>query len=345
MTSDFTIHSGDAVAVLQTLPSESVNCCITSPPYFGLRDYSVDGQIGLEETPEQYIERLVAVFREVRRVLRDDATLWVNIGDSYAGGKIGRADAGRDIGGCGGNLEGSGNPGGGMSRSVPDGLKSKDLIGVPWMLAFALRADGWYLRSEIIWHKPNPMPESVRDRPTKAHEQIFLLSKSPKYYYDGDAIQEPLAPASLSRYDYSFGGPKREALRDHHDDTGLGSRTSVIGNRKKPTGRNKRSVWKMATKPFKGAHFAVFPPELPMTCLLAGCPKGGIVLDPFSGAATTGIVATQHGRRYIGVELNPEYIAIANKRYADTIVKTMKAQMPPLPAHQTGATLESLFVD
>jgi DNA modification methylase len=318
----FVIHCGDALEVLRTLPSQSVNCCITSPPYYGLRDYGVDGQIGLDETPEQYVERLVTVFREMRRVLCDDGTFWLNIGDSYAG----------SWGNYGGQNRGSGKQRlittgshahqkayDGLERWRPpasrklEGMKPKDLIGIPWMLALALRADGWHLRSEIIWSKPNPMPESVKDRPTKAHEQIFLLTKSPKYYYNREAIKEPFSTDSKEA------DPKRAHI------TGRGAQQSSgasVGNPQKDNsggflpngdGRNKRSVWTMATKPFKGAHFAVFPPDLPRTCLLAGCPEGGVVLDPFSGVSTTGIAAVQHGRQYIGIELNSKYIDLANK--------------------------------
>ena len=321
--SDFVIHCGDALEVLKTLSSESVNCCITSPPYYGLRDYGVEGQIGLDETPEHYVERLVTVFREMRRVLCDEGTFWLNIGDSYAGS-------------CGGQNRGSGKQRqittgsqahqrayDGLERWRPptskklEGVKPKDLIGIPWMLAFALRADGWYLRSEIIWHKPNPMPESVKDRPTKAHEQIFLLSKSPKYYYDYEAIKEPFSTDPKENY------PNRARI------TGRGAQPSsgaAVGNPQQDksggfppngNGRNKRSVWTMTTKPFRGAHFAVFPPELPRTCVLAGCPEGGVVLDPFSGAATTGIVAAQLGRQYVGIELNPEYIELAYRRFEE----------------------------
>ena len=325
---DFVIHCGDALEVLKTFPSESVNCCITSPPYYGLRDYGVDGQIGLDQTPGQYVERLVTVFREMRRVLRDDGTFWLNIGDSYAGswGNYGGQNRGR-----GKQREiTSGSQAhqrayDGLERWRPptsmklDGLKAKDLIGIPWMLAFALRADGWYLRSEIIWHKPNPMPESVKDRPTKAHEQIFLLSKSPKYYYNYEAIKEPFVTDPRENY------PRRAHV------TGRGAQPSSgapVGNPQQDRsggfppngdGRNKRSVWTMTTRPFRGAHFAVFPSDLPKACLLAGCPEGGVVLDPFSGAATTGIVAVQHGRQYIGIELNPEYIELASRRFEETI--------------------------
>jgi site-specific DNA-methyltransferase (cytosine-N4-specific) len=221
-------------------------------------------------------------------------------------------------------------------------LKSKDLIGIPWMLAFALRADGWYLRSEIIWQKPNPMPESIKDRPTKAHEQIFLLSKSPKYYYDADAVREPFADKRMGnpgafKWSYANDAVTGKGVR------GAGGSSTKLQSEGwnadgKITGRNRRTVWTISTKPFKGAHFAVFPPELPKTCMLAGCPEGGVVLDPFSGAATTGIVAVQNDRKYIGIELNPDYVDLSNQRYADTVVK-----MPPMT--QNTATLESLFVD
>jgi DNA modification methylase len=271
------VYCGDVLEVLKTLPSESVNCCVTSPPYFGLRDYGVDGQIGLEETPGEFVERLVRVFREVHRVLRVDGTLWVNIGDSYAGSGKGRNGDGAHSAG-GNQATNKGTIAGHLRKTQGGpGVKPKDLIGIPWMLAFALRADGWYLRMDNIWHKPNPMPESVKDRPTKAHEYIFQFSKSQIYYYDADAIKEP----------------------------------SVTGNGT----RNKRSVWSITVKPFKGSHFATFPPELPETCLLAGSPEGGVVLDPFSGAATTGIVAVQHGRSYVGIELNPEYVEISQRRF------------------------------
>ena len=275
-----TIYQGDALEVLRGLPSESVHCCITSPPYWGLRDYGVEGQIGLKQTLQEYVEALVEVFREVRRVLRLDGTLWLNLGDSYAG-----------------------------SWGSASGLKPKDLVGVPWRVAFALQADGWYLRSDIIWHKPNSMPESVTDRPTKAHEYIFLLAKSRRYYYDAEAIKEPLArPEELLRKTPAvFGG------RNKHDGyrTRKHSGNEYVGTY---TGRNKRSVWTVPTKPFPEAHFAVYPPALITPCILAGCPVGGTVLDPFAGSGTTLLVATQHHRKSIGIELNPEYIEIAKRR-------------------------------
>jgi len=281
---------GDCRARLAELDAGSVNTCVTSPPYFGLRDYGHAGQIGLENTPAAFVAEMVAVFREVRRVLRDDATLWINLGDSYAGGgSIGRNDAGRDIGG-GGNKLGSGNPGHQGTRGAVRGLKPKDLIGIPWRVAFALQADGWYLRQDIIWAKPNPMPESVRDRCTKAHEYVFLLSKGPRYYFDADAIAEPLGAASV-------------ALLAQNVEAG-----DLIGT------RNKRSVWTVAAQPFREAHFATYPPELIEPCILAGCPEGGTVLDPFGGAGTTGLVADRLQRNAVLIEINPEYAEIARKR-------------------------------
>jgi len=247
--------------------------CVTSPPYFGLRDYGHDGQIGLEETPEEYIKAMVEVFRCVWDVLEDDGTLWLNIGDSYAGNNSRASNNGR---------AGFGNPREKVVNRTGEGLKTKDLIGIPWMLAFALRADGWYLRQDIIWHKPNPMPESVQDRCTKGHEYIFLLSKSQKYHFDHVAIKEPI---------------KSDFESENSD--GMA---------------NKRSVWTVPVKPYTGAHFAVFPTELIEPCILAGAPVGGIVLDPFMGSGTTAQVAQDLGRQYIGCELNPEYGKLQKKR-------------------------------
>ena len=279
-----------------------VQTCVTSPPYFGLRDYGHDGQIGLEQTPEKYIEAMVEVFRCVKDVLADDGTLWVNIGDSYATGT--KADR-----------QQSTNPGVGANRpeaqnSVarignPPGCKTKDLIGIPWMLAFALRSDGWYLRQDIIWHKPNPMPESVRDRCTKAHEYIFLLSKSEKYFFDGEAIKEPSAqPERAGKLERSFSTGKPDAVL--RQDVGRAvMRTET---------RNRRSVWTVNTKPYKGAHFATFPPALIEPCIFAGSRHGDIVLDPFMGSGTTAQVAMQHGRQYLGCELNPSYQDLQQQR-------------------------------
>ena len=301
---------------LKTLEPESAQTCVTSPPYFGLRSYIDDEhedkalEIGLEPTPDEYVQKLVEVFREVRRVLKDDGVLWLNLGDSYAGG------GGHSPNAPSSATSKSGKYGMALKEGgiKPKGdVKAKDLVGIPWMVAFALRADGWYLRSDIIWHKPNPMPESVTDRPTKSHEYIFLLSKSERYFYDHEAIKEPLAEASVARYEYAFGGPKREALTEA-ERTGVGSRTGVIGKREATEGRNKRTVWTVATKSYSEAHFATFPPDLIRPCILAGSAVGDTVLDPFNGAATTGLVALQHGRNYIGCELNPEYIELSEKR-------------------------------
>jgi DNA modification methylase len=286
--------------MMRTLTDNSVNCCVTSPPYFGLRDYGCDGQIGLEDSPEQFIARLVDVFREVKRVLNDDGTLWVNMGDSYAGG-----------GGGNYNKTGISHAGGQHITNVRNksswlnscGLKPKDLIGIPWMLAFALRADGWYLRQDIIWHKPNPMPESVTDRCTKAHEYIFLLTKSPRYYFDHEAMKEKSVSSGKPR---QFGATKQEGtLRNDvgrvFEDNGL---------------RNKRSVWSVNVKPYKEAHFATYPPELITPCILAGCPEGGTVIDPFGGSGTTAQIALQNKRNAILCELNPDYVKIIEKRLA-----------------------------
>jgi DNA modification methylase len=255
---------------------------VTSPPYWGLRDYGEDGQIGLEHTPDEYVTRLVEVFREVRRVLRDDGTLWLNLGDSYAGSGAGGGTSG-DLAHHMTNIAMSNRP----TTNKLHGIKSKDLVGIPWRVAFALQADGWYLRSDIIWAKPNPMPESVTDRPTKSHEYVFLLSKSARYYYDADAIRE--------------GDTARAS----------GNKTRVIAD---GSGRNARSVWTITTKPYAEAHFATFPPELPERCIKAGSQEGDTVLDPFMGSGTTAWVARHLGRHTVGTELNPDYISIAANR-------------------------------
>jgi len=369
------IIQGDALAKLKELPSESVDCCITSPPYFGLRDYGVDGQIGLEESPEAYVSKLVEVFREVRRVLKKEGTLWLNLGDSYASAW---ASGRRNV---------IGNP----SRTnriirMGDGLKEKDLIGIPWMVAFALRADGWYLRSDIIWAKGNPMPESVTDRPTKAHEYIFLFAKSERYFYDVDAIREPHTHKDAVRNTGDWAKSVKEpGYADALPEAKKANRSCAMSRPKdyigNINGRNKRTVWNINTKPFSEAHFAVFPPDLIKPCILAGtsergvCPECGmpwirqvehkkmvirktdrmadlgefgrtqssgtmlspsetktigwlpscqcscdpvpaVVLDPFFGAGTTGLVAKKLGRCFIGIELNPEYIGMAQKRVA-----------------------------
>jgi DNA modification methylase len=286
-----------------------VQTCVTSPPYFGLRDYGHEGQIGLEPTPEAYIAAMVEVFRCVREVLADDGTLWVNIGDSYA------SQAGRQVEqtvrGASDYVNAGqvGATGIGTSRKPPPGYKPKDLIGIPWMLAFALRADGWYLRQDIIWHKPNPMPESVRDRCTKAHEYIFLLSKSERYYFDSHAIAEPAQYFGKDNRS-GKGNIRYEGKRTEGDAKANGQQSFVPINET----RNKRSVWTVTTKPYKGAHFATFPPDLIEPCILAGSRQGDVVLDPFMGSGTTAQVAVQHGRQYLGCELNPAYEAMQQER-------------------------------
>lgn len=303
---------GDCLESLRMMPAGSVHTCVTSPPYFGLRDYGHEGQIGLEDTPDAFVARLVEVFREVRRVLRDDGTLWLNLGDSYAaqrggthqpaetlaGGKRGKTKDGERVNR---DRHDGYNP----TRNAPAiGLKHKDLIGIPWRVAFALQADGWYLRQDIIWHKPNPMPESTKDRCTKAHEYIFLLSKSPRYYFDHEAMKEPgVIPAGTKG---AKGSAERAAT------PGVNSRPPEY---KIYDGmRNKRSVWTVTTKPFKGAHFATFPPDLIEPCVLAGCPIGGTVMDPFGGSGTTAGVAVKHGRNAVLCELNPDYAAMMKSR-------------------------------
>ena len=335
-----TLYHGDCREILPQL-EHAVQCCVTSPPYWGLRDYGVDGQLGLEETPEEYTKRMTDVFRAVSDILHKNGTLWLNLGDSYAGSNTtlkwregsARADGSiREDGHLRRNRNGTGY--------IP-GLKPKDLMGIPWRVAFALQAAGWYLRSDIIWSKPNPMPESVTDRPTKAHEYIFLMSKSERYYYDHEAIKEPAQ-------DYGKRDRTGWSRRIHAEQ--MGQRPQMGGHKCdfKESGRNKRSIWKsdenpshellawlvlnhpriiseyftgekpdvweVCTKPYPGAHFAVFPPELIEPCILAGTKEGDIVLDPFSGSATVGQVCKKHRRRYIGIELNEEYLKLSPDR-------------------------------
>lgn len=267
------IISGDCREAIKTLTDNSVHCVVTSPPYWGLRNYESKKQLGMEKSPEDYVESLRDIFREVRRVLRDDGTLWLNLGDCYARSNTTKPDN---------NIKTPGRSGiGNIPKAKWKGLPAKNLIGIPWKVAFAMQQDGWHLRSDIIWNKPNPTPESVKDRPTRAHEYIFLFSKSQRYYYDADAVRDPY----VSKFDYGH-----------------------------PGGRNKRTVWTVTPKPFKGAHFAVYPPDLIEPCIKAGCPEGGIVLDPFFGSGTTGLVAERCGRKAIGIELNPKYVKIAKKR-------------------------------
>ena len=299
------ILNGDCRETLKTLPDQSVHCCVTSPPYFGLRDYGHDGQIGLEQSPEDFISQLVSVFREVKRVLRNDGTLWLNLGDSYYNYRPGKGQA-LVKQSCASNGQDLPQTCARRGNKL-DGLKEKDLIGIPWMAAFALRADGWYLRQDIIWHKPNPMPESVQDRCTKAHEYIFLLSKSARYFYDAESIEED---AKWERWGNQTEKKKHSGTAGH-----LGGKTlEELPIRDK---KNRRSVWSVPTKSYKGAHFATYPPELIRPCILAGCPKGGVVLDPFGGSGTTAAVANEEGRDAILCELNPEYIPLINKRVSE----------------------------
>ena len=346
------IIQGDALSVLKTMPDKSVQCCVTSPPYYGLRDYGTgkwiggdpdcphrrtnkitsktttghsqeglvgfagdaiyrdvcplcwakreDKQIGLELTPKEYINKLVDVFMEVHRVLKDDGTLWLNIGDSYCGTG--------DKGDTTDNINGKGRNGQTVSLTKKlEGYKSKDLIGIPWMLAFALSNAGWYLRQDIIWEKVNPMPEPVKDRCTKAHEYIFLMSKSERYLFNSDAMKEPCAVKTVSST-LLFGGKKYGLSDDHHYQYKSGEQYTPNGY------RNKRDVWSVALQPFTGAHYAAYPEELIVPCILAGTNEGDTVLDPFSGAGTTGVVCKKNKRNYIGIELNPEYIEISEKR-------------------------------
>ena len=303
---------GDCRNLLREMPEKSVHTCVTSPPYFGLRDYGMDDQIGLEQTPEAFVAEMVAVFREVKRVLRDDGTLWLNLGDSYASYRDGKATPDTTRGDSEGTLVPKGSAKNRMASTFAgSSIKHKDLIGIPWRVALALRADGWYLRQDIIWHKPNPMPESVTDRCTKAHEYIFLLSKSPQYYFDHEAIKEPVANSSISRLSQNNLPNQLGSDRVPFKTNGT---MKAVGNTEI---RNKRSVWTITTKPFKGAHFATFPPDLIEPCILAGCPEGGTVLDPFGGAGTTGLVASRHGRNAILCELNPEYAELAKNRISD----------------------------
>jgi len=363
--SHVTIYHGDALTVLREMPDASVHCVVTSPPYWGLRDYGTaeweggdpecdhamppsgirgvgrdraasggtfhdspkpenvyvayrdtcgkcgatrkDRQLGIEPTPEGYVARLVEVFREVRRVLRDDGTLWLNLGDCYtSGGRTWReADAKNDARAMD------------KRADTPSGLKPKDLVGIPWRVAFALQADGWYLRSDIIWAKPNPMPESVTDRPTKAHEYVFLLTKSERYFYDADAIREANVDDEETFYKKLIKSP-HERQRD------AGGKNETTGGFQhatfNPAGRNRRTVWTITTKPYPEAHFATFPPELPRLCIMAGCPEGGTVLDPFGGSGTTAHVAKEIGRDAVLIELSADYCRLAARRCSQEVI-------------------------
>jgi DNA modification methylase len=361
MTATWRILEGDCRTMLRTLPERSVQTCVTSPPYFGLRDYGtgewegadsacdhlgavrgsksstlkndgrpnpgqneyerdvrvpyrdecrkcgatrVDKQIGLEPTPDEFVQALVGVFR-------DDGTVWLNLGDSFCSTAPGTVNAPERIAGKGGR---DGERGAARARArvdTPTGMKPKDLMGIPWMVAFALRADGWYLRSDIIWSKPNPMPESVTDRPTKAHEYVFLLSKGPRYFYDADAIRET---SDWGRENNPEWQHQRSETNGRKHPTNRNGKSGGFTEWSAEQGRNKRSVWTVATQPYPGAHFATFPVKLIEPCILAGCPEGGTVLDPFAGAGTTGVVALRHNRSFIGIELNPEYVELARDR-------------------------------
>lgn len=310
------IICGNSIEVLKTLADNCVDMCVTSPPYYGLRDYGESGQIGMEQTPQEYIEHLTEIFMEVHRVLKPTGTLWINIGDSYAGS--GKGPMSLAVAGNGKNstlYEKNSKV-----HEVPktwDGIKPKDMIGIPWTLAFSLRAKGWYLRSDIIWHKTNCLPESVKDRPTKCYEHIFLLSKSRKYYYDYKAIQEPLKQVSKERYKRGRSAESKYARE--------GMQKNINGVREDSSHfdqeyKRKRDVWEVSTNTFKmDEHFAMYPEKLIEPCILAGSEKGGIVLDPFFGSGTTGVVAKKHGREYIGIDINAKYCELAEKRIMEVV--------------------------
>lgn len=287
---NYTILNGDCLQILKTIPDNSIECCVTSPPYYGLRDYGCEGQIGLETTPEEYIGKLVDVFREVYRVLKEDGVLWLNVGDSYAGNS--------------------------------KGIKRKELLGIPWRVAFALRQEGWYLRQDIIWHKPNAMPESVKDRCTKSHEYLFLMSKSERYYFDQEAIKEPCVSNDKSsprgsRGTFTPNSGRRNATVSDVNSNALYDKGM----------RNRRSVWNIPTQGYRGAHFATFPEKLAEPCVLSGTKRGGTVIDPFSGSATTGVVAIRNDRNYIGIEINPEYVKLSIDRLESEKGRIQKKKM------------------
>lgn len=331
------IHVGDVMDVIKDFPDDFVQCVVTSPPYFGLRDYGVAGQIGLEKTVEEYVATMVAVFREVRRVMRKDGTLWLNLGDSYSAG--GRGGQGEKQHSNRGTRDLAGHP------KKTQGYGVKQLLGIPWRVAFALQADGWILRQDIIWHKPNPMPESCRDRCTKSHEHMFMLTKSPRYYYDADAIRTPRkthegrpdgcdskqramgrfkTPAGWNTEKGSHGTIHKDGRTDkqrghsrRHDR--FNERWDAMSKEEQQAkGANRRDVWTIATMPFKGAHFATFPEKLVEPCILAGSREGDTVLDPFMGAGTVGVVAKRFRRDFVGIELNPEYVEMARERIKNT---------------------------
>ena len=314
------ILCGDALETLKNFPAESINCSITSPPYYGLRDYHKKEQIGREKTVEEYLDRLINVFREVRRVLKKDGTCFIVIGDSYAGtsSKKEQRDPKYPKGRNGQNPS--------ITQKVL-GYKSKDLMGIPWRLAFALREDGWYLRSDIIWHKENAMPEACKDRPTRSYEHIFLLSKSPRYYYDYDSLAEPMKEVSKKRY------VRGRSKENKYLNENSGAKIQKINEARGygqykgdniPQFRNKRDIWTINTTSFRGNHYAAFPPKLAEICMIAGCPKGGIILDPFIGSGTVGLIALLHNRKYIGIELNEEYVNLTKKRIETEVKKLGK---------------------
>lgn len=341
-----TLHHGDALTVLRTMPAESVHCCVTSPPYWGLRSYLPAGhpekarEMGQEKTPEAFVAALVGVFREVRRVLRKDGTCWLNLGDSFAASTRGSSGRGeRQCRNAGTQMED-------RKWAVAPGLKPKDLCGIPWRVALALQADGWWLRQDIIWAKPNPMPESVKDRCTRAHEYLFMLTKSSRYFYDAEAIRNPASEALLEQVAAGYAGEDTKEFAGSGAQSASGTKKRIIeGARQRlekqrghdrphdgfngrwddmskeeqsAPGSNRRSVWTVATKPFSGAHFATFPPDLIRPCILAGCPAGGVVLDPFGGSGTTGRVALEHGRSAVLIEMNADYLEIIRERCAIT---------------------------
>ena len=315
---NYEIKVGDSLEVLKTMDEQSVHCCVTSPPYWALRNYGQDGQLGQEATPEEYVDKLVAIMGEVKRVLRDDGTLWLNLGDSYVGsGNKGKYKDNKDRKNRNGQEIAKNNK--------VKGLKPKDMVGIPWRVAFALQEDGWYLRSDIIWHKTNPMPMPIKDRPTSCHEYIFLLSKNRQYYYDYEAILEPLL--NTERNDTSgsgFGGYKHTSQPDKTMNPTYSGRKFDPSKKK---GKNKRDVWTVATIGYKGSHVAVYPPKLIEPCIIAGCPDGGTVLDPFSGSGTTGVVALNNQKNYIGIELSPEYVKLSEDRIAKEVPNTLVEHM------------------
>lgn len=309
---------GDCRERLLELDDESVHCVVCSPPYWGLRDYGAEGQLGLEPTPEEFVENLVGVFRAVRRVLRPDGTLWLNLGDTYIGGRSGRSGTSAIVSSRNHDAARAAwlAQGGGTHRSAP-GLKPKDLVGIPWRVAFALQADGWWLRSEVIWHKPNPQPENVQDRPSRAHEHVFLLSKSARYYYDADAIRTPLRPKTHTAYGTRRKSKGTDALgrvKAHNLARDIPERRPRVDENGDPVGANRRTVWTIAQTPYAAAHFATFPPGLAEPCILAGAPPDGVVLDTFAGSGTTLEVALRLGRRAVGIELQPNYIPLIRER-------------------------------